>query len=539
MPRSFSRSCVNSRSYRCLPALESIEPRRLLTAINVVTGAYNLQRNGDNTSETTLSASNVNPSDFGKLHTLATDGAVVAQPLELHEVFIGKQIKANEHDMAIVATTNDSVYAYDVNSGALLWKRSLLNSDQTSIPGSAVAGLTDLTANVGINATPVIDAHTGTIYVVSSVKVTKGSTVTYADYLYALNDVTGQNVVAPVKIAATVAGTGFGSVDGNVSFNAHQNVARSALTELNGVIYIAFDDDLGASGGHGWLLGYNATTLAQTNAFCTTPDGSGGGIWMGGEGPSNDPNNGFPANLYFTTEDGTFDNSTDFGSTLISYDPADGGSIFNYHTPGDTSADTGSLSIGTGDFLVFAPHLGETNPYEGAMSGGYGTNFLFDDTDLGQFVSGGDNDVLDGITPFPSVIGGPAEQNDDLFYVATNSATNAPLTEWALGNDGWVQYTPIAQSTGTYVNPGATPVISSNGGGAAGVVWFITKDSKGRAELGAYDFSNPTSAIYSSGEDSKRDEPAGSWVPLSVPTVANGHVLVGTSDSVVVYGELT
>src|SRR5580658_5188962 len=118
------------RRFSLLTGFETMEPRRMLSAVNVLTGAYNNSRTGDDVGEESLRATTVTSGHFALLTTLPADGSVVGQPLEIEHVFIGKQIKANAHDVTYFATTNDTVYAYDVNSGALLWKTSLLKKGQ-------------------------------------------------------------------------------------------------------------------------------------------------------------------------------------------------------------------------------------------------------------------------------------------------------------------------------------------------------------------------------------------------------------------------
>ena len=92
-----------------------------------------------------------------------------------------------------------------------------------------------------------------------------------------------------------------------IQFNACAEIQTPALTIANGSVYVCFagliegfSDDY-----HGWVLGYSTTTLQPTAVCNDTPNGSEGGIWMGG-GPIAVDAEG---NLYVTTGNGDFSNT--------------------------------------------------------------------------------------------------------------------------------------------------------------------------------------------------------------------------------------
>ncbi len=94
-------------------------------AVSVLTQHNDNARTGQNTSETILNTSNVNTNKFGKLFAMPSDGQVYAQPLYVP----GVTISGGVHNVVILATENDSVYAYDADSsGAPLWKASLVDA---------------------------------------------------------------------------------------------------------------------------------------------------------------------------------------------------------------------------------------------------------------------------------------------------------------------------------------------------------------------------------------------------------------------------
>ncbi len=96
------------------------------THTDVLTYKNDISRTGQNLTETQLTLANVNSSSFGRLRTLATDGKVDAQPLYAG----GVTVQGASHNVVFVATENDSVYAFDADSGAILWQVSLLGSGE-------------------------------------------------------------------------------------------------------------------------------------------------------------------------------------------------------------------------------------------------------------------------------------------------------------------------------------------------------------------------------------------------------------------------
>ena len=125
---------------------------------NVLTSHNDVHRTGQNLAETILTTSNVSSVTFGKLFQSTLDGVVDAQPLYVAGVSIPSQ---GIHNVLIVATENDSLYALDAATGAQLWKVTLLASGETA---SDDRGCGQVTPQIGITSTPVIwlkDRHLG------------------------------------------------------------------------------------------------------------------------------------------------------------------------------------------------------------------------------------------------------------------------------------------------------------------------------------------------------------------------------------------
>src|SRR5580700_1984674 len=186
-------------------------------------------RTGQSSSETILNTSNVNVNQFGKLFTMPADGQVYAQPLYVP----GVTIKGAVHNVVILATENDSVYAYDADSsGAPLWKASMVDAahgagaGEMALNTATTIGCSDLQPLIGITSTPVIDPTSKTIYV--EAKSTDGTN--YFHRLHALDLLTGnEKTPGPVVIAGTVSGTGDGMSGGQVAFDNFRQMNRPGL----------------------------------------------------------------------------------------------------------------------------------------------------------------------------------------------------------------------------------------------------------------------------------------------------------------------
>jgi len=168
---------------------------------DITTYKYDLARTGQNLTETSLTTANVKSSSFGLLRLLTVDGKVDAQPLYLS----GLSLQGGTHNVVFVATENDSVYAFDADSGTALWKASLLKSGES--PTEPVDGCNQIAPQIGITATPVIDrsagAH-GTLYVVA---MSKDGSANYYQRLHALDVTTGAELLGgPVVISASFPG---------------------------------------------------------------------------------------------------------------------------------------------------------------------------------------------------------------------------------------------------------------------------------------------------------------------------------------------
>ena len=515
---------------------------------SVTTYHNDIGRTGQNLNETILTTSNVNATQFGKLFSQPVDGQVYAQPLYLPGVTIGGQT----HNVVFVATENDSVYAFDADSNggtnaSPLWQASLLTaahgaaSGATAFPASELAA--DITPLVGITGTPVIDPSSKTLYVVS--KTQEGGNA--VQRLHALDVTTGsEKFGGPVVITATVAGTGNGSVSGQLTFDPMWENQRPALLLVNGIVYIGFAAHGDNGPWHGWILGYDATTLKQTGAYNASPNGVGAGFWMSGSGLAADvlnPSTQPYGRLFVTSGNGDYTaktpyaNSMDYGDSILNLDLTNGvPTIKDEFTPSDqASLDAEDGDLGSGGVMLIPTQTTGSVPNLLVQVGKEGTLYLVNRDKMSGYNS---TDAV--VQELPYGVGSvgawstAAYWNGNVYYMGRlDYLKSFPLVNGQLS-------TNPTKSSEVYNYPGATPSISANGN-TQGIVWTIDSEAyatNGAAILQAHNASNVATTLYSSGTNSSRDNP-GPAVKFSVPTVVNGKVYVGTGTQVSIFGLLS
>jgi len=515
--------------------------------VNVTTYHNDIGRTGQNLSETTLNLSNVNPTLFGKLFSQPVDGLVYAQPLYLSGVTIG----GATHNVVYVATEHDSVYAFDADSnGGIdanpLWKASMLTTAHGAAAGATTVSSnivsTDITPEVGITGTPVIDPSTGTLYVVG--KTMENSKA--VQRLHALDVTTGaEKFGGPVVITATVPGTGNGSVSGSLTFDPLWENQRPALLLLNGIVYIGFAAHGDNGPWHGWILGYNAGTLTQTGAYCASPNGTGAGFWMSGDGLAADqldPVNKPFGRMFVATGNGDYNatkpytNSMDYGDSHLNLDLTNGKPTITdeFTTNQQATLNSEDGDVGSGGLIVLPNQTG-TNPHLAVQAGKGGTLYLINRDNMGGYNTTADQ-VLQEQNYMVGNVGvwsTPAYWNGTVYYWGRFDYLKAfPLV------NGLLSTTPT-KSTEQYGYPGSTPSISANGT-SQGIVWSIDAENYGNpgpAILQAHNASNVSNTLYSSTTNAARDT-AGTAVKFTVPTVANGKVYVGAAGEIDIYGLL-
>jgi hypothetical protein len=510
------------------------------------TGRNDTLRTGQNLNEVALTTGTVNRNQFGKLFAYPVDGYVFAQPLYVEGVNIPNQ---GIHNVVYVATENDSVFAFDADNngtgGGQLWQKSFLDPANgiTTVPQGDAENGNDIPIQIGITATPVIDpaaGPSGTLFVMARTKEITAGVTSYVQRLHALDITTGtEQAGSPVIVQATVSGTGVGSIGGQLSFDPLRQNPRPALLLVNGTVYISWASLEDILPFHGWVIGYNESTLQQAGVFNTTPNGSEGGIWQSGDGTTADAS----GNLFVVTSNGTFDASTggvDYGDSVLKLTARNGVlTLADSFTPfNQASLSSLNWDLGAGGTMLLPDQPG---PYPHVMlAGGKGSTVYELNRDfLGGFSATANQNLL----TIPTVLsanleasgnrGGPAYWQGQVYFVGS---AGFPMQFSLQG--GLISTLPIAQSTKLFGYPGGAPVVSANGNNS-GIVWALQVDrffKSSPAILRAFDAANVSRELYNS-SNATRDT-AGPAVKFSVPTVANGKVYVGTQTELDVYGLL-
>ena len=500
------------------------------SSTDVLTYHYDNQRTGQNLNETTLTPANVNSTKVGKLGEFAADGKVDAQPLYLSSVDTPSQGKKN---VLYVATEHDSVYAFDADgagAGAPIWKVSLLGAGESP---SDDHGCGQVTPEIGITSTPVIDRSRGAIYVIA---VSKNSAGQYFQRIHALDLTTGQELLGgPKTITATYPGMGAGSSGGSIVFNPGQYLERPGLLEVNGTIVTTWGSHCDQSPYTSWVMAFNAGTLAQSSVLNLAPNGSDGGIWMSGTAPAADAS----GNIFFILGNGTFDSTLDAngfpvnhdcGNCFVKISSGSSMALADYFTPFNTVAESNAdTDFGSGGPLLL-PDMTDSSGKTRHLAVGAGKDaniYVLDRDNMGKF-SASQNQIYQQISGqlAGGVFSKPSYFNGTVYFAAVGDALKAfPLTSAKLAT------TPSSQSSHAFSYPGASPSISANGT-MNGIVWAV--DNGG--SLHAFDATNLANELYDSSKTGGRDSFSGN--KFITPVVVNGKVYVGTPNSVAVFGLL-
>jgi hypothetical protein len=493
-------------------------------AADVVTYHNDNSRTGQNLSETILTPITVRTSTFGRTGFFPVDGKVDAQPLFLSGVTIPA---LGTHDVLYVATEHDSVYALDAASGTALWHASMLGPGETT---SDARGCSQVTPEIGITSTPVIDRSggpNGTIYVVA---MSRSGSGTYFQRLHALDVTTGAELAGgPTTIHASFP---------PVTFDPKQYEERAGLLLLNGQIIMAWTSHCDIEPYTGWMMAYDASTLAQVGVLNVAPNGSRGGFWMAGAGPAADA----AGNVYVLDGNGTFDTTLNgtgfpghgnFGNAFLKISTSGGLAVADYFatfdTVGKSNADT---DLGSGGTLVLPDLIdaaGRTRHL--AVGAGKDTNIYVVDRDSMGKWNPGSNQIyqeIDGV--LGSVFSMPAYFNNTLYYGAVGSTLKA----FSVVN-ARLSTPPMSASAGSFAYPGTTPGISASGS-ANGIVWAI--ENTNPAVLHAYDAGNLSNELYNSNHAPNGRDVFGTGNKFVTPTIVNGHVYVGTTSGVAQFGTL-
>jgi len=503
---------------------------------DVLTYHNNNAHTGWNPAEVRLKPSNVNAASFGKLFTVNVDGLVDAEPLYLSAV----PINGAKHNVLIVATEHDSVYAFDADNGSLLWHVRTLPSGESP---SDDRGCGQITPEIGITSTPVIARPGSSSGVIYAVAMSKNSAGDYFQRLYALSATSGEELFnGPVTISARYPGTGDGSSGGYVYFSPGQYAERGALLLANGTVYLSWTSHCDARPYTGWIMGYNPRTLALEQVLNVTPNGNEGSIWGSGSGLTADPT----GDIFFLDANGIFDSTLnskgfpkegDYGNAFVRLSTSGGLKVADYFEMDNGQMESDEdVDFGSGG-AVLLPDLKDSSGKVWQLAAGAGKDgnvYIVDRGNMGKFNSNKNSiyQELDGVLPggiwsMPAYA--QAGNVGRLYY----GPVGAPILAFQF-NKAKLSKTPVAQTANSFEYPGTTPSISSNQSENA-IVWAA--ENTNPAVLHAYN-AETLVELYNTNQAANGRDHFGAGNKFITPMIVNGKVYVGTTTGVGVFGLL-
>lgn len=534
-------TCLAVFAIGVLPARAGGFPTSFLPG-DFPTNQFDDRRTGWNPNEVSLNTQNVNSNSFGVIWTAPLDSRSFTQPIVAMQEFVA----GGTHNVVFVGTMNDTLYAFDVDSGALLWRTTFENAGAniTAVPDSFYGFCQTFAPSLGITQTPVYDRSTHTLYVVAATLEGTSGHQHMHFRLHRLSVISGADVQTPVEINGSVpTNTG-----GTLTFDPDVQADRPALLDSNGNIYVGFGafDGFYPTQAHGWVFAYNATTLAQVGVFSTTrgnlqDDTYLGALWGGGTGIAADDT----GNVFFATGDGALDGAFDFGDSLVRLPPNLGSSQLQFFAPSDaTLLLQKDLDLGSGAPVLFPAQ--STGLYRDLVwvEGKNDVGFLMNADQLHGITGGSNTHTYLRATDTRPIFGSGAtfqDQNGALYYYTNDNSNPSHLAQYTIGTgntDSAYTVTRTATSSVPFTRiSGATPEISSNGTSpGTAIVWYLDRPltrTTGTVTLYAYDARTLNTPLFSG--------VAGQWTiaasgALIEPTITDGKVFVATDNRFTVFG---
>ena len=515
------------------PALLLLVALAWPASAQVLTSQQDNARTGADTSETLLTPRNVNVRQFGHRFRIPADGDIYAQPLVMPRLRLAD---GRIRDAMFIATEHGTVEAWDADSATArpLWRVSFVAPDArvTAIPNRDLL-CPFIKPEVSITCTPVIDAGSGTIYVLAR---TREADVTgsarYVQRLHAIDVRTGrERAPGPAEIQASVSGTGAGSSGGRLAFDPLRENPRASLLLVRDRVVVCWASSCDVGPYHGWVMSFDAKTLAPAGVFVTSPDADDSGIWQSDTGPVADAS----GRIFVITGNGAFDDDRgghDLGNSVLALD----GSLrlvdsFTPHDQAKLDAEDGDL--GSGGPVLAGGDAG--GPQRLVFASKAGRLYVLDPAHLGGYDATRDAGAVQSFDASNGEYGAPAYWNGHVYI----QGSDVPLRDHELRN-GRLSEKPVAESKAKLPNPGATPAISAHGA-RDGIVWLIQSKPFGTEDrpaiVRAFDASNVAVELWNSEQNAARDR-AGIALRFNIPTVWRGKVYVGTKGGVDVYGSL-
>jgi hypothetical protein len=499
---------------------------------NVLTYHNDNFRTGQFLRETSLTPARVSSGNFGKVGFLHVTGLVDAEPLYVSNLRIGEK----KRQVVFVATEHDLVYAFDAESHALIWRVSLLGPEETT---SDNHGCQQVTPEIGITATPVIDLKAGTHGAIYVVAMSKSSDGRYFQRLHALDLTSGAEMAGgPTTIRATYRGRGVGNKNGLLNFDGGRFKERAALLLSDGLIYTTWSSHCDASPYTSWVIAYKASNLQQAGVLNLTPNGTEGAIWMSGSGPAADES----GNVYVLTGNGTFDTTLDkngfpslgnYGNAFVKIVTDEGKlRVADYFTMHDTvNQSEQDEDLGSGGIMLL-PDMKDVAGKWWHLAVGAGKDqvvYLVDREAMGKFHEANDSVYERDVWAIGGMeFGAPAYFGGSIFY----GAYRDNLRAFTFVN-ATLPRLPASMTSHKFDYPGTTPAVSSNGASDS-IVWTVENSIP--AILHAYRADDLTAELYNSNRAGARDQfENNKWI---TPMIAGGRVYVGTKTGVAIFGPM-
>ena len=487
--------------------------------IDVTQYHYDGNRTGWNPNETDLTPAAIKSGKFGLLATLSVDGNVFGQPLLVSGLTLPD---TSVHDVLIVATGNNSVYAFDAKTYAQLWKVNLGQQQSTDD-----VGCHDVEKGYGISATPVIvrTGKTATIYLTAAIEPSRYE---FHTMLHAIDAATGADVRPAVEINPSAKF----SNKTILKFDPQNQWNRAGIAYGNGSLYIAIGShcDNNAYGISGWVLKYG-TDLSSQASFHTigTPHGYElASIWMTGFAPAVDAS----GNVFVVTGNGDYTHpGSDWGQSVLKLSPAL--RVQSYFTPSNYAGlNDGDVDFGSGGVML-VPHVaGNKGPDTAVAIGKSGILYLLNQRSLGGLTPG-DTRPFQKIPVYHGVWGGPAYYSGPTGPTVFEQGDGGVLSSFRVTTGSAPVFLTKSNGTSGGGYGGSLPIVSSNGATAGtGVVWVVRRSAP--IELEAYDAEALGDPIYTAN--------IGKWSndndnnPFLTAMEANGRVYVASYLTVKVFG---
>ncbi|HZW92554.1 MAG TPA: hypothetical protein VFF64_06245 [Candidatus Eremiobacteraceae bacterium] len=504
------------------------------TAQTAVTTYHNDNyRTGWNSTETVLTPANVTSTSFGLLVTVPVDDEVDGVPLIVPGVNVTAGNNQGVHNVVYIVTANDTVYSIDASAG------TVLVSNHLGTPVSWPLGCNNNGPNVGINSTPVIDISTNTLYLIAYTQDSTGPA--YRLHALDLGNLTD-------KMTPRIVGASHTLTDGTTfTFNATYQRQRPGLLMANGNIYAGFGSfcDFSANLSRGWLLGWNASTLAPLSANrvndiqATSPNSFFlSSIWMSGYGPAADDS----GNVLFVTGNSdyagtTYDGVSNIQESVVKIS-SDLTTVVGLFTPSNQATlDEGDTDFGSGGVLVLPDQPGSM-PHLAVAAGKYGTMYFMNEDKLGGY-STTKNNVLGSYGVGPCWCGESyfVDPNDGLARVVSSGSNHVEV--WKLQTSPKATLTRVAQSNAivTGQSGGFFTSVSSNGNSNP-IIWALSRPVSAKLTSTVLHAFNPEAV---GGMTQIFRYVTGPWPYYSgdlnqVPVVANGKVYVATYKELQIFG---